>query len=374
MKDCSTELEIVDPREYAGWDRLVAGLEGCTPFHTAAWSRVLVDSYGCKPMYFLNDNAEDRAALPLMEVRSVLTGRRGVSLPFTDAVPAIGQSPAAIRRFGNAVLEQGRQRRWKRVQLRGSAPFRSDAQPSATYLTHTLDLSQDEDQLFSNLSSSTRRAIRKAEKSNVQITIQHDAAAMREFCRLNALTRRDHGLPPQPTSFFNNIQRHMLDNNMGFIVLASLESHPIAAAMFFLTTESTEATEREHSSSGPCLPCLPWFNSSGQAIFKYAASDKRHQSTRANDLVMWHGILACKRAGSQKLNLGRTRKQNEGLLRFKRGWGGIESELDYCTYDFTQNTFTTDPEHVTGAHNTLFRRLPLPLSRLAGHLLYKHMA
>jgi hypothetical protein len=229
-----TELEIVDPREYAGWDELVAGFEGCTPFHTAAWARVLADSYGYEPMYFLNDDPVNRAVLPLMEVRSALTGRRGVSLPFTDAAPALGRSPKEIRGLAEAAIEQGRKQRWKSVQLRGGEPFGSETEPSATYLTHTLDLSAEEDQLFKALSSSTRRAIRKAEGSGIDIAIRCDSDAMQSFCRLNALTRREHGLPPQPTSFFNNIQRHMLDQNMGFIVLAHQESTPIAAAMFFL--------------------------------------------------------------------------------------------------------------------------------------------
>ena len=352
-------MDIVDPREYAGWDRLVAGLDGCTPFHTAAWARVLVDSYGYKPMYFLNDTANDQAVLPLMEVSSCLTGRRGVSLPFTDAAPPLGHSPAVIRDMGNAVIEQGRQRRWKRVQLRGGAPFRADAQPSATYLSHTLDLSPGKEELFRNLSSSTRRAIRKAEGSGIEITFQHDADAMRAFCLLNALTRREHGLPPQPHSFFHNIQQHMLDKHMGFIVLARRESHPIAAAIFFLL----------HTPSKEGSPHL-----GSPAIFKYGASDKRYQSTRANNLVMWQGLLACKRAGCRTLNLGRTSQQNEGLLRFKHGWGATESELNYTTYNFRTNTFTTDPDHATGIHNTLFRHLPLPLSRLAGAALYRHMA
>ena len=368
------KMEIVDPRAYEGWDDIVAEMDGCTPFHTAAWARVLADSYGYEPMYFLNDDPANRAVLPLMEVRSALTGRRGVSLPFTDAAPALGRSPKGIRGLAEAAIEQGRKRRWKSVQLRGGEPFGSETKPSTTYLTHTLDLSAEEDQLFKNLSSSTRRAIRKAEGSGIEISVRCDGAAMQSFCRLNALTRREHGLPPQPPSFFNNIQRHMLDKKMGFIVLAHLKNQPIATAMFFV-----DGTPDRPQASHPVDPVNPVEKSNAgtnriaNAIFKYGASDKRYQSTRANNLVMWYGILACKRAGCRTLDLGRTRQQNEGLLRYKRGWGTEETTIQYFRYDLRRDRFNETRMPLTGRYHALFRVMPLFLLRGIGAALYRHM-
>jgi hypothetical protein len=341
-------VKAVDPREVPDWDGMVAGIEGCTPFHSEAWARVLVDSYGYEPMYLLNGDGEGRAVLPLMEVRSVLTGRRGVSLPFTDEASALGRSPAAVGRLGEAAIERGRERGWRSVRLRGGEPFGPGTRPSMSYRTHRLDLRLEEAQLFENLSSATRRATRRAERAGLDVSIEHDADAMRVFCRLNDLTRRTHGLPPQPARFFEAVQRRVLATDLGFVVLARHEGRPIAAAVFLCFGRT--------------------------AVFKYGASNRRYQSTRANDLVMWRGILACKRAGCHTLRLGRTRRQNEGLLRFKRGWGGVESALHYYTYDLRHDRFTTDRDHADGIHNTLFRHLPLPLSYLAGKALYRHMA
>ena len=56
-----------------------------TVFHSSAWMRVLSKTYGHKALVLTwCRNGEVAAALPLLEVASPLTGRRGVSLPFTD--------------------------------------------------------------------------------------------------------------------------------------------------------------------------------------------------------------------------------------------------------------------------------------------------
>ena len=54
-------------------------------FHSAAWARVLCKTYGHEPnCLLLSKDAEPVALVPLLEVSSPLTGRRGVCLPFTD--------------------------------------------------------------------------------------------------------------------------------------------------------------------------------------------------------------------------------------------------------------------------------------------------
>jgi hypothetical protein len=54
-------------------------------FHGSAWAKTLQGAYGFKPVYFTASEADGRSSiLPLMEVNSWLTGRRGIALPFTD--------------------------------------------------------------------------------------------------------------------------------------------------------------------------------------------------------------------------------------------------------------------------------------------------
>ena len=69
---------------------------------------------------------------------------------------------------------------------------------------------------------------------------------MRDFYRLHARTRRRHGLPPQPFSFFSNIHSEVIKPGLGFVVLAKNASKVVAGAVFFYT-----ATRPQYLSSLP---------------------------------------------------------------------------------------------------------------------------
>ncbi len=90
--------DLINPLHDSDWDSRIARFPGASIFHTQAWARVLVDSYGYSP-YYLRGTGNDAAAglLPMMEVNSWLTGRRGISLPFTDECPALYPASDAFR-------------------------------------------------------------------------------------------------------------------------------------------------------------------------------------------------------------------------------------------------------------------------------------
>src|SRR5438445_438660 len=81
----SLEMRILDPIHNPGWDHVVALHRDAGCFHTSAWAKVLHQTYNHRPFYLRFSRGRRLAALvPLMEVRSPFTGRRGVCLPFSD--------------------------------------------------------------------------------------------------------------------------------------------------------------------------------------------------------------------------------------------------------------------------------------------------
>ena len=74
-------IQLIDPTQIPHWDDLISCHPKATPFHSSGWARVLRDTYAFTPYYacvFKGD--ELSTCLPLMEVNSFLTGRRGVPL------------------------------------------------------------------------------------------------------------------------------------------------------------------------------------------------------------------------------------------------------------------------------------------------------
>src|SRR5205814_7398409 len=111
----------LNPLETPGWDELVLTLPGASFFHSASWAVVLRDTYGHRPHYVCAMNGERLVAtLPVMEVNSPLTGRRGVSLPFTDECLCLSDNPLTEQELFVEAMDFGRKRGWKYLECRGT--------------------------------------------------------------------------------------------------------------------------------------------------------------------------------------------------------------------------------------------------------------
>src|SRR5260370_19422347 len=162
------DIKFVNPLCDPDWDRLVVSHPDFSFFHSAAWAKVLSKNYGHEPVYLrCSQRCEWVALVPMMEVRSFLTGHRGVCLPFTDFCgPLIfGESGSAAAM--DKLFEVARGRKWKYFELRGGKAFEGSATPALAFYGHTLDLRSGPKDLLTRLKSSARRALRKAERSGL---------------------------------------------------------------------------------------------------------------------------------------------------------------------------------------------------------------
>jgi hypothetical protein len=325
----STELKIINPLDYPAWDDLVLSSQGYSFFHSSSWARVLRESYGYNPLYFTQvDDGRLLALIPVMEVKSFLTGHRGVSLPFSDYCEPLIADSSLFRDVFSRLVEYGSGSGWKFVELRGGDDYIWDF-PCAQYVVHSLEL-RDEVQTFLNFRSSTKRNIKKAIRSGVKANVCRSEESVSEFYRLNCITRKEHGLPPQPYNFFKKIYGHVISGGGGVVVLASYNGTNIAGAVYFHLGD--------------------------KAIYKYGASDKAYQHLRANNMVMWEAIKWYCRHGYRSFCLGRTDPENRGLMQFKSGWGTSERVIRYYKYDLKKETFISSSPRTTGLHNRVFER------------------
>jgi CelD/BcsL family acetyltransferase involved in cellulose biosynthesis len=342
-------VQRLSPNVDERWDSRLAANAGCSFFQGTAWAKVLQQTYGYEANYFATLAGEHLdGLLPVMEVDSWLTGRRGVSLPFTDYCDPLAAKLSAFQELFDQAVQYGRDRHWKYLELRGGKQFLSTALPSQRFYGHELALEDDEKELSAALAPAVRRAIRKAERQGLTVEILQDAKGIKEFYSLQCQTRRKHGLPPQPFKFFENLQKYVLAEGGGIIILARFGARSVAGSIFF--------------------------HAGRQAIYKFGASDEGMLELRGNDLVMWEGIKYYASKGFRTLHLGRTSLAHEGLRRFKLGWGAREHSMEYFKYDLRKSAFVTARDEAFGWYNRLFAALPLSLSRLLGAVLYRHVA
>lgn len=283
-----------------------------------------------------------------MEIDSLLTGRRGVSLPFTDSCePLLGNECLKLE-MTEAVKRYGREHRWKSVEFRGGFDGLAGKGCGQAFVSHRIDLSMGEEATLAACKSSVRTAVRKAEHAGIEIEFAETESALETYYSLHCQTRQRHGLPPQPLSFFRSIARNVFGARQGFVAVARQSGRAVAGAVFFIFGE--------------------------RAIYKYGASDLQFQHLRPMNLLFWRTMQSLVSRGFVVLELGRSSSVNDGLRRFKLGWGALESSLSYLKYDLRKDLVVAEIDRAGGWHNAIFSALPPSLSRLCGELLYRHVS
>ncbi len=230
------KFKIINPITYPGWDDLILSNPGYSFFHSSNWARVLHESYRFEPLYFtvIKDNKLS-ALIPFMEVKNFVTGKKGVSLPFTDySEPIITND--CCQEFLDLLIEYGKKAGWKSIELRGGESLLRESSPSSHFYGHTLGLLQGEDQIFSSLRDSTRRNIKKAINADIKVDICNSLASINEFYKLNCKTRKMHGLPPQPC-FFLRIFSNILYQRTLVLLCLQLIKKELWRALFSFTSE-----------------------------------------------------------------------------------------------------------------------------------------
>jgi hypothetical protein len=340
-------LKIINPVDIPEWDEKIVNFSDYSFFHTSFWSQVVADTYGYHPFYFvIHSNDSLKAVVPVMVVNSKITGNRAVALPFTDYCPPLISDDINFSDIQTEILDFCKKRNLKYLEIRGGNKFFNGVEPSTFDYNHSLNLTIGEDELHKNLSSNTKRNIKKSIREGVSVEISNSREALEDFYKMNCITRKKHGLPPQPKLFFDNLFKYVLSPEKGFIAIGKFKGLSKAGAVYLLHGK--------------------------KAVYKFGASDMEYQHLRANNLVMWDAIKYCSKKGFKDFCFGRTEPDNEGLRKFKIGWGTKEEILNIYRYNLKKDDFVKIQTKTTGLHNKIFNTAPLPLLKVLGSLIYRH--
>jgi len=339
-------IEMLNPIDHQDWNSLLLSNPNSSFFHTSAWAKVLWETYGYRPVYFtFIDGNRLLALIPVMEIRSIITGYRGVSLPFSDYCEPLTTTKFQTQDIIDFIKEYARVHHWKSIESRGGQY--PGIAPSKSFYRHTLNLTIGTEELFSRFIRHKRKNIRKAIREGVVVSIHQSLEALKEYYRLHCITRKKHGVPPQPFSFFRKIHEHIISQDMGFIALATYNKTNIGGCVFF--------------------------NFGKKALWKFGASDHAYQHLRPTDILAWEAMKLYVEKGYQSLCFGRTSLSNTELRRYKAGWGTDEQIINYYKYDLRRGVFVNGESSAVDRYCFILEKMPIPLLRLLGRLLYKHI-
>jgi hypothetical protein len=337
----------VDPLRDRRWNNFVERHPRSSVFHRAEWLRALKWAYGYEPATISSCSPDSLLtnAIVFCRVRSPWTGNRLVSLPFSDHCEVLANSAreAGFLMSHLRSLVDGRNWTYAEVRPLSSSPWAEKwLAPDSSYFLHKLDLRPDEKELFAGLHHScVRRKIHRAQREALRC--DQGTSLLPQFYKLMQMTRRRHGLPPQPLKWFRSLADSFGDRLK--IRIASKGDIPVAGIL----TLSHRKT----------------------MIYKYACSDARFQSLGGNALLLWKTICEAKAEGFEELDLGRSYMSDAGLVAFKERWGAARSMLTYQRYPVVAHKPAA--AWTTRAMMRMASMAPNTVLTLAGDLLYRHM-
>ena len=340
-------LSITNPLENNNWDEQISEYGHYSFFHTSAWAKVLNETYNYIPNYLTNFLTSDKNILvPLMEVKSLSGGKKGVSLPFTDTCELIIPENIHSSDILEFLINHAKSKNWKYLEFRDEKLFDNETPASVSFYEHRIKLSKDIDNQLRQFRSSTIRNIKKAQNNNIQVKISSSVTSLEAYYSMHCLTRKRQGVPPQPPSFFKNISKYILSKNFGNIFLASINGEVIAGMVFF------------------------YFGK--KAVYKFGASKIQFQSLRANNLLMWEAIKYFAGKGYHEINLGRTELQNQGLRRYKNGWNVEETIRKYYKYNLKSRQYESENVEINKVIQKTFKKLPTGVLKFIGKIAYRY--
>lgn len=347
--DVTSRVFEIDPLQDPRWEAFIDKRPDASVFHRGEWLRALKLCYGYKPSVLSSSTPGQPLTngLVFCRVRTGLSGRRIVSIPFSDHCEPLVDSPEELDHLLHGLTERADQARLKYVEIRpiGSAPhWPGSFAISRRYFLHRLDLQRSEEVLFRSFHKScVQRKIRRSEREALRYEEGLSDLLLHQFYKLLIMTRRRQGLPPQPLKWFRSLIPCLGPN---LKIRVALKGDTPLASILTIADRN-------------------------RMFYKYGCSDSRYNNLGGTALLFWRTIQEAKAGGMEEFDLGRSDITNVGLVAFKEHWGARRIALNYWRYP--AHAVAAGPEQAIKYVRKFISVVPDRALVMMGNLLYPHI-
>jgi hypothetical protein len=340
----------IDPTRDERWDKFLETHPQASIFHTRGWLEALRQTYGYVPIAFTTSPPEGpiENGLPFCQISSWLSGRRLVSLPFSDHCTPLVEGAEQLTCLLTYLRNKLAHERWRYIEIRPTTSVAGCCtafETSKTFYLHKLDLRPGLDEILQRFHKDcVQRKIQRAVRERLLYEEGRSESLLNRFYDLLLMTRRRHGLPAQPANWFRNLIACLGEKVK--IRVASKNGYPIASIV----------TVR-------CKDVL---------IYKYGCSDHKLSKLGGTHLLLWKAIEEAKRNQLAEFDLGRSDRHNPGLVAFKERWGATRTELAYLRYPLVPSLRISSAGQ-DFLSRYVWSRAPNGVLAAAGRALYRHM-
>lgn len=315
-------------------------------FHTPAFHQFISKAFGV-PVFCLaalDDQKEIKAILPVVDISSLLLGKKVISMGYLEYGGFAGDPAYVPEILEHLTAKYGSS--YSFLEIRGGITSFSEQlekllvkQP--LYKRFILPLRSSEE-VWQGIQKSKRKAIKKALK-DVEVK-DIPAEELNSFYGLYCRNMKEFGSPPYSRDYFKIFYDKIVFPGLGKIVGAYHQGRLVAALLGFCYQDKVHIL--------------------------IAVSDPRFQEFRSNDAVHWHLIDWACRQGYRVFDFGRVR-EHSGQYEYKAKWGGTVQELpSYFLLWQKKEVPLVDPTQHQFLVN-VWRKLPLGVTKVLGPRLRK---
>lgn len=351
-------VEIIDPVEDLRWDTFVENHPFGWICHLSGWKQVLEKSFHHMKGYYLvifdDQNNQIKAGMPVFEVKSWLTGKRLVSIPFATLCDPLVSSSEDARKLLDSAINLSKKLGDSYFELRtlSSSSLIHDDRFGGNhfYKHHYLLLENEPEQLKKKFHRTCiRQRISRAMKSELSLREGDGESDLDRFYRLHTITRKKLCLPPQPYNFFKLLLKTFFPTKKMVLLLAEKGGKTIASLILFKFKDRVST--------------------------EFAASDETFKDMSPNHLLFWEAIKSAYHEGYKIFDFGRTSPNNESLMDFKRHWG--TNVIDLPQYYFPKHIAEKFSREEESAGYRLVKKIsekaPDYALKYIGNFCYRHL-
>jgi len=315
-----------------------------TVFHHRSWIELLCDQHGFTVRIpAIKENGRVIAAIPFLETRTFFGAKKLLSLPFTDSLTVLADHNSIPKL--KQLMHSAEYDKYSTIAMRTHSPTDHGSSSELVWNRHTVDTSRSFENVYATFDRRLKTNLRRAQKSHLRFSLETSADAMRSFYHLQVKTRRKIGVPVQPHRFFSRLQERIISQDLGFVGLVKQGDETIAAGVFLV------------------------YN--GTMIYKYSAADPKRLEHRPNDFLAFNAIRSAVELGCHQFDFGISKRNQEGLRRYKGKFGSVESNVYRDVIVGSQQSLPEDSKAMAIA-SLLIRNSPAFVCKAIGESLYKY--
>jgi hypothetical protein len=325
MPEITTNVNTTD------WKEFLAVTPAARIYHTPEWQLFLEKTFPYKScsIFSQDESGQITGMLPLFKIESRITGKRLISAPFSHICGPIGSPSTAIDLLNYARGIQEKEG-CSTLEIRDWVNH-PEFHVAVSFSTYICDLTPTLDELWKRCDKgSVRWAIKKATTEGVSVETPRSEEALRIFYELNALTKKNLGVPCHPWAFFRNLFIYLKDSV--HLYTARYQGETIGGGIMI------------------------HFNKN--ALYAYGAAHPAYLKYHPYHAFIWKSIQDAHTLGYSSYDFGRTSSSDPGLADFKKRWCVTEQPLSYSY---------APPDKIKGSDNRssiLFRLESLMLRNL----------